>query len=560
MSSTPRLLSIQSHIVYGYVGNKAAVFPLQTMGFDVDSINTVTLSNHPGYVGGVKGRGMDTDCLHDLIDGLSMNNLLNHDVMLTGYTRSKELLDEIKSIVGRIRVNNPSLCYICDPVMGDNDSFYVPEDLCVKYREEILPLATAITPNWFEAQELSGLKIKNFDNVKQACKILHNFGPEICAITGMKIVPSDSNNHNFLTSIISVKSKLDSSIKIYRIDYPAVDGSYSGCGDVFSALVAGCIYKCRNNLSIRNKQLNSHSFYGSILEIVTNAMSALIQLTKDSNSKELKIIESQESYRRVAQDIDEIISIISKKNETTVENENEELLPQSSSYLAAVINDTPIGNEKSSSLPIGIIFDMDGTLTEPGAIDFQAIYRRAQLKPSDGDIMSQVNKMPNDERKDNILRIIYEEEMFGCERMALRPYLSQLIKSAHHSKVRMAIATRNCNDAFIEFIQKAKLSAQDFKPVLHRDSLNGINKPDPLVAQAVLDVWGVDHRSMNDHGHVWFVGDSLDDMACGKDAGCKTCLILTDYNRDLAGKYPGVVDQVVNDLAEFAELVNLKLL
>lgn len=43
------ILSIQSHVAYGYVGNRAATFPLQRLGFDVWAVNTVQFSNHTGY-------------------------------------------------------------------------------------------------------------------------------------------------------------------------------------------------------------------------------------------------------------------------------------------------------------------------------------------------------------------------------------------------------------------------------------------------------------------------------------------------------------------------------
>ena len=67
-----RVLSIQSHVVSGYVGNKSAAFPLQVqilnicsfilikyfqlLGFEVDTINSVQFSNHTGYTAGVRGQ------------------------------------------------------------------------------------------------------------------------------------------------------------------------------------------------------------------------------------------------------------------------------------------------------------------------------------------------------------------------------------------------------------------------------------------------------------------------------------------------------------------------
>lgn len=81
----PRILSVQSHTTHGYVGNKAATFPLQTLGFDVNCINTVSLSNHPAYRGGCKGNSLQLHELLGNIEGLENNNLLNYDAVITGY-------------------------------------------------------------------------------------------------------------------------------------------------------------------------------------------------------------------------------------------------------------------------------------------------------------------------------------------------------------------------------------------------------------------------------------------------------------------------------------------
>lgn len=117
----PRILSIQSHIVHGFVGNKAAAFPLQTMGFDIDCINTVTLSNHPAYAHRCRGAGLEPAILQELVKGLEDNDLLKYDVLVSGYTRQKEHLQCIVDAVTQIRSNaNPNLIYICDPVLGDN--------------------------------------------------------------------------------------------------------------------------------------------------------------------------------------------------------------------------------------------------------------------------------------------------------------------------------------------------------------------------------------------------------------------------------------------------------
>ncbi len=156
MERPSRILSIQSHAVHGYVGNKAAVFPLQCLGADVDIINTVVLSNHPAYSGGFQGHALQPSELDALISGLRSNNLTNYDAVLTGYVRNREVLEAIADAVESIQTSNSSLnnssvtsgskskkChYFLDPVLGDNGRFYVPEELKEVYLNRLLKLAT----------------------------------------------------------------------------------------------------------------------------------------------------------------------------------------------------------------------------------------------------------------------------------------------------------------------------------------------------------------------------------------------------------------------------------
>uniref|UniRef100_T1GRQ4 pyridoxal kinase n=1 Tax=Megaselia scalaris TaxID=36166 RepID=T1GRQ4_MEGSC len=115
-----RVLSIQSHVVHGYVGNKSATFPLEVLGFEVDAINSVQFSNHTGYKV-VKGQVLQEKELADLFEGLEKNNLLQHySHLLTGYIGNASFLRQVSAIVKKLREINPNLIYVCDPVMGDN--------------------------------------------------------------------------------------------------------------------------------------------------------------------------------------------------------------------------------------------------------------------------------------------------------------------------------------------------------------------------------------------------------------------------------------------------------
>ncbi|XP_052600500.1 pyridoxal kinase-like isoform X2 [Peromyscus californicus insignis] len=118
MEGECRVLSIQSHVVRCYVGNRAAMFPLQVLGFEVDAVNSVQFSNHTGYAHW-KGQVLNSQELHELYEGLKINDANKYDYVLTGYTRDKSFLAMVVDIVRELKQQNPQIVYVCDPVMGD---------------------------------------------------------------------------------------------------------------------------------------------------------------------------------------------------------------------------------------------------------------------------------------------------------------------------------------------------------------------------------------------------------------------------------------------------------
>ena len=115
-----RVLCIASHVVHGYVGNRAAVFPLQVLGFDVEVINSCQLSsNHTGYPT-YKGDFLSGTQLDNVVDGLQFNHLLDYDFVLTGYIRNEGFLASVIRLIDLIKQNRPSVRYVCDPVLGDH--------------------------------------------------------------------------------------------------------------------------------------------------------------------------------------------------------------------------------------------------------------------------------------------------------------------------------------------------------------------------------------------------------------------------------------------------------
>jgi pyridoxal kinase len=237
------------------------------MGYDIDCINTVSLSNHPAYPKSCKGQGLDADVLSNILQGLKDNYLLDYDVVMSGYTRSIPHLEAIAKAVKKVQEINPFSVYLCDPVLGDNGSYYVPAELKDAYCQLLLPLATVITPNIFECQVLSGIpSITTEVEVLKAAERLHSYGSPIVIMTGIplgeeegllstivsirckKIIEKNNTNNNNSSNNNSNKNndKEDHQYdhRIYHIDIEKEKGcNFSGCGDLFSALLVPAIQR-----------------------------------------------------------------------------------------------------------------------------------------------------------------------------------------------------------------------------------------------------------------------------------------------------------------------------
>lgn len=230
-------MSIQSHVVRGYVGNKSATFPLQVLGFEVDSINSVQFSNHTGYAHW-KGQVLTAEELNELYEGIKLNNVNHYDYVLTGYSRDASFLEMTVDIVQELKKANPSLVYVCDPVMGDHGAMYVPENLLPVYRDKVVPTADILTPNQFEAELLTGRKISTEKDAIEVMDLLHKMGPETVVLTSTDL-PSKSGDQ-FLVALGSqriVRADGTNSSQKIRMDIPKVDAVFVGTGDLFAALL-----------------------------------------------------------------------------------------------------------------------------------------------------------------------------------------------------------------------------------------------------------------------------------------------------------------------------------
>ncbi|CAB3988199.1 Pyridoxal kinase [Paramuricea clavata] len=242
-----RVLSIQSHVVHGYVGNKSATFPLQVHGFEVDAINSVQFSNHTGY-GHWKGQVLNSNELTDLYEGLKLNQINNYTHLLTGYVGSESFLEEVVNVLSDLKKVNPNLVFVCDPVMGDNGKFYVPESLLPVYRDKLLPLAYIITPNQFEAELLSGMKINSEQNAFEAMDILHNKGTKCVVITSSEL--GKDNTLVALGSFCNFGLSGNNHKLCIRMEIPKLPAVFTGTGDLFASLLLVWMQKHPNDLKL----------------------------------------------------------------------------------------------------------------------------------------------------------------------------------------------------------------------------------------------------------------------------------------------------------------------
>lgn len=283
-----RVLSIQSHVVSGYVGNDSATFPLQVLGFDVDTINSVQLSNHTAYEH-VLGQVLDAKELKVLFEGLKLNNLHHFSHLLTGYVGSKSFLEEVLQVVHQLRKANPKLVFVCDPVMGDAGKFYVPEELMPVYRDQLLPLADIITPNQFEAELLSGVKITNESEAFKAMKILHERGTKTVVITSSELGDNKT--------LIALGSSVNGKKRCIRMEIPKVDAIFTGTGDLFASLLLAWLYRYPDDLA-----LACETTVSTVQAVLSRTLAHAQQLAGEGNRPtpgqiELRLVQSLDDIR-----------------------------------------------------------------------------------------------------------------------------------------------------------------------------------------------------------------------------------------------------------------------
>ena len=180
------ILSIQSSVAYGHVGNSAAVFPLQRLGFDVWPVITVHFSNHTGY-GQWRGPVLEARQIAEVVEGIAERGVLSHcDAVLSGYMGDGSTGGVILDTVARVRRANPAVVYCCDPVMGDvGRGFFVRPGIPELMRERAVPAADVITPNQFELEYLTGRESRTLPAALEAADVARALGPRLVLVTSL---------------------------------------------------------------------------------------------------------------------------------------------------------------------------------------------------------------------------------------------------------------------------------------------------------------------------------------------------------------------------------------
>ncbi|WP_298958922.1 pyridoxal kinase PdxY [uncultured Methylobacterium sp.] len=222
------VLSIQSHVAYGHVGNASAVFPMQRLGVEVWPIHTVQFSNHTGY-GAWRGRVFDGPAIEELVDGIAERGVLGTcDGVLSGYMGSADIGTAILTAVGRVRAANPAALYCCDPVIGDvGRGVFVRPGVPEFMRDQAVPAADLITPNQFELDFLSGRDSGTLAAAKAAVASVQATGPRVVLVTSLHTAETPDDAIDLLAG---------EGGRFWRLRTPRLSLDINGAGDATAAL------------------------------------------------------------------------------------------------------------------------------------------------------------------------------------------------------------------------------------------------------------------------------------------------------------------------------------
>ena len=269
-----RVLSIQSSVSYGHVGNSAAVFPMQRVGHEVMPVFTVLFSNHTGY-GAWRGPLMTGDTIREIVTGIDERGGLDDvEVVLSGYQGGNDIGDAILDAVALVKERNPKAIYACDPVLGSalSGCFVAPEVQNL-IRDRVVPKANLITPNQFELGFITGTNPLTIEETLESVELVRKSGPQTVLVTS--VMRPDRPEHTIEMLAVSGDGA-------WLVQTPHLEFKANGSGDVTAAL-----------FSTHFAQTGDPEF---ALARTAASVFELLENTFNSGKRELQLIESQEAY------------------------------------------------------------------------------------------------------------------------------------------------------------------------------------------------------------------------------------------------------------------------
>jgi pyridoxine kinase len=272
------ILSIQSWVSYGHVGNASAVFPLQRLGAEVWPINTVQFSNHTGY-GDWKGEVYSGQSVRDLVDGIAARGALERcDAVLSGYVGGVDIGAAILHAVTSVRRANPATLYCCDPVIGDVDTgVYVRPGIEAFLQAQALPAADIATPNRFETERLTGMSCATLHGAKQAMRrlrsMLHPQGPACVLLTSLETEATPDDCIDMMTF---------ENEEFHLLRTPRLPVNVNGAGDAIAALFL--FHRIRTGSAV------------AALEAAGSSVFGLLRRTAEAGSREILMVSAQQEF------------------------------------------------------------------------------------------------------------------------------------------------------------------------------------------------------------------------------------------------------------------------
>jgi pyridoxine kinase len=268
------VLSIQSHVAYGHVGNASAVFPMQRLGVEVWPIHTVQFSNHTGY-GAWRGRVFDGPAIEELVEGIAERGVLPRcDGVLSGYMGSADIGTAILSAVARVRAANLDALYCCDPVIGDvGRGVFVRPGIPEFMRDKAVPAADIITPNQFELDFLAGRPTVTVDDAKAGVRTVQGLGPRVVLVTSLQTEETPADAIDMLAG---------EGDRFWRVRTPRLDLSVNGAGDAIAALFF--VHYARTKSAAAALGKAASSIFG------------LLRRTAEAGSREILTVAAQEEF------------------------------------------------------------------------------------------------------------------------------------------------------------------------------------------------------------------------------------------------------------------------